>query len=84
MKNIMKTLGLFGAAGIIFATGYFIKLYIDLTQLIFSLGIAGLLILAAFLYVYNWMVNKDELYDEFGHSLDMNRDYIREVEGKIK
>ncbi len=84
MKNIIKALGLFGGGTIIFSTGYFIKLYVDFTQLIFSLGIAGFLILAAFLYVYNWMVSKDEASNDRDHAIDLTRDYVREVEGRIK
>ncbi|KKK46633.1 hypothetical protein LCGC14_3163280 [marine sediment metagenome] len=64
MKNIIKALALFGSLAIGFATAYFIKLYVHFTQIILSLGIAGFLILAAFLYIYNWMMNKDdELYN---------------------
>ncbi len=84
MKNIIKALGFFGGGTIIFATGYFLNLYTNFTQLIFSLGIAGLLILAAFLYVYNWMVNKDDEGKGRDHAIDMTRDYVREVEGKLK
>lgn len=84
MKNIIKALGIFGAIGIIFATGYFVKLYVDFTQLILSLGIAGLLILAAFVYIYNWMKIKDEQSEDRDHAIDMTRDYVRDVEGKLK
>ncbi len=84
MKNIIKALGLFGGITIFFASSYFIILYRDLTQLIISLEIAGYLILAAFLYVYNWMVNKDESSSDRDHAIDMTRDYVREVEGKIR
>ena len=95
MKNIIKALGGFGVTAIIFATGYFILLYKDLTQLIIALGIVGLVILAALVYIYNWMKNKDESDKEnkekhkkdFGgleQSINLVRDYVREVEKKIK
>ncbi len=84
MRNIIKILGSFGALTILFAIGYFLLLYTNLTQLIISLGIAGLLILAAFLYIYNWIQNKDVESDERDHAIDMTRDYIREVEENKK
>lgn len=84
MKNIIKALGFIGSAAIIFAVGYFIKLYIDLTQLILALGIASFLIFAAFIYIYNWMINKDGESKDRDHAIDMTRDYVRDVEGKIK
>ena len=84
MKNIIKALGIFGTLAIIFATGYFIKLYVDFTQLILSLGIAGVLILAAFLYIYNWMKNKDEELYESNKAIDLTRNYMRELEKKLK
>ena len=84
MKNIIKALGYFGGFTITFATAYFIQIYTTFTQLIISLGIAGILILAVLLYIYNWMKNKDEELEEINESIDRTRDYIREVEGKIK
>ncbi len=84
MKNIIKALGYFGGFAILFATAYFIQIYTTFTQLIISLGITGFLILAAFLYIYNWMKNKDEELGEMNESIDRTRDYIREVEEKLK
>ncbi len=84
MKNIIKALGIFGAMAIIYSTGYFIKLYTDFTQLLLSLGIAGILILLALVYIYNWMKVKDEELKEMNKSVDLTRDYIREVEKKLK
>ncbi len=84
MKTIIRALGMFGAIAIIYATGYFIKLYTDFTQLLFSLGVAGLLILAALVYIYNWMKTKDENLKGMNKAIDLTRDYIREVEKKIK
>jgi len=91
MKNIIKALGSFGTLAIVYATAYFIKLYVNLTQLILSLGIAGLLILVAFLYIYNWIKNSDESYvlekekrdqeiQELGKSIDLTRDYVKDLE----
>ncbi len=83
MKTIIKALGMSGAGTIVFATAYFIQLYINLTQLIVSLGIAGLLILASFLYIYNWMMNKDKELEDMDKTIDLTRDYMVEhVEGK--
>lgn len=84
MKNIIKALGIMGTGVIIFATGYFVELYVDFTQLIISLGIAGFLILAAFLYIYNWMKNKDEESSDRDKAIDMTRDYMREIEKELK
>ncbi len=84
MKNIIKALGGFGAASIIFATSYFLILYQDFTQLILALGIAGIIILAALIYVYNWMKNTDDNMDENKEVTDRLNMYIREVEKKIK
>lgn len=84
MKNIIKALGIFGAIGIVYATGYFIKLYTDFTQLVLSLGIAGLLIVVAFVYIYNWMKVKDEELKGMNKAIDLTRDYMRELEKKLK
>ncbi len=84
MKNIIKALGGFGAAAIVFATSYFYLLYEEFSQLIIALGIVGIIILGALVYVYNWMVKKDESDKGMGKSIDMTRDYIREVEKKKK
>ena len=80
MINIIKAIGLLGAIAIIYASGYFIKLYVNFTQLILSLGIAGLLILAAFLYIYNWMKDTDEELEEVNKAIDLTRDYVKDLE----
>lgn len=80
MKNIIKAIGLLGSLSIIFAIGYFIKLYIDFTQLIVSLGIAGLLILISFLYIYNWMKEKEEELKELNEAIDRVNMYVKDVE----
>ena len=82
MKNIIKALGWLGTFAIFFAVGYFIQLYTTFTQLILSLGIAGLLILLALIYIYNWMKDKDEELKELNEAIDRVNMYIREVEGK--
>lgn len=84
MRNIIKILGNVGAFAILFATGYFFILYDDFQQLILSLGLAGLIILAGFLYVYNWIKDTDEDLKGMNEAIDMTRNYIREVEEKIK
>lgn len=84
MKNIIKASGGIGAIAIVYATAYFIKLYVNFTQLILSLGIAGLLILAGFLYIYNWMKEREEDLKKLNKSIDLTRDYMREMEGKLK
>ena len=84
MKTIIKALAISGAIAITFATGYFFLLYEDLQRLIISLGIAGYIILSYIIYTYNWMKMKDEADKETEKSVDMLRDYVREVEKKIK
>lgn len=84
MKNIIKALGILGGVAIMFATSYFSKIYVDLTQLIVSLGIVGIMILAGFLYIYNWIQNKDEEGNDRDEAMDRLNMYIREVEEKIK
>ena len=84
MRNLIKVLGNVGVLAIIFATGYFYILYDDFQQLIISLGFAGTIIIAGFLYVYNWIKDTDEELKEINESVDRTRDYIREVEGKLK
>ena len=80
MKNIIKALGWLGTFAIFFAIGYFIQLYTTFTQLILSLGIAGLLILAAFLYIYNWMKDKDEENIELNEAIDKVNMYVKDLE----
>lgn len=84
MKRIIKALGGFGLISILFATGYFILLYKDFTQLIVSLGIVGIIILAALIYIYQWMKTKDEEFKEMNKAIDLTRDYVRDVEEKMK
>ncbi len=84
MKTITKALLVIGSLTILFAVGYFIKLYTDFTQLIVSLGIAGLLILAVLVYIYNWMKDKEEELEELDKAIDLTRDYMRELEKKLK
>jgi len=84
MKRIIKALGGFGLTAMIFAIGYFILLYDDFTQLIVALGIVGLIILGALVYVYDWMNMKDEKDKETIEVTDRLKMYIREVEKKIE
>ncbi len=95
MKNIIKALGGLGTIAIVYSTGYFIKLYGDFTQLVFSLGIAGLLILWGLVYIYNWITNHDESNEEekaeikqelkeMNKAIDFTRDWVRDLEEKIK
>ncbi len=95
MKNIIKALAGLGTISIVYAMGYFIRLYDNFTQLIFSLGIAGLLILLAFIYIYNWITNNDKFGEEekakikqelkeMNKAIDFTRDWVRELEEKIK
>ena len=84
MKTIIKALGVFGSIAIVFATGYFFLLYEDIQRLIITLWIAGFIILAYIIYTYDWMKMKDEADKETEKSVDMLRDYVREVEKKIK
>ena len=83
MRNITKALGIFGLLAVVSTTSYFIVLYEHLTKLILAYGIAGIIIFCGFLYVYEWMKNKDEDLSELGKSIDMTRDYMRDLEGKI-
>ncbi len=80
MKNIIKVLGIFGTLAIVYASGYFIKLYINFTQLILSLGIAGILILVAFLYIYNWMLIKSGGDSDRDQAIDLTRGYVKDLE----
>ncbi len=80
MKTIIRALRSIGIIAIVFSTGYFVVLYTDFTQLILSLGIAGFLILAALIYIYNWMQKKDEELEEMNKSIDLTRDYMRDLE----
>lgn len=82
MRNIIKVLGNVGVLAILFATGYFYILYDDFQQLIFSLGLAGLIILAVFLYLYNWIKDTDEELKEIHEAIDRVNMYVREVEEK--
>jgi|TARA_Y100000296_G_scaffold45780_1_gene52471 hypothetical protein len=84
MRNIIKAIIGFGIIAIIFSTKYFILLYDNFTQLIISLGVAGLLVFTALIYIYNWMKDKDKEFEEMNKAIDMTRDYVREVEKKIK
>ena len=94
MKNIIKAPGILGTTTILFATGYFLQLYTTFTQLIISLGIAGLLILAELLYIYNWIIDKDmeseieeqerkKKIEEIEKLINENRDYIINVEDRL-
>ena len=84
MKTIIKTLRSIGIIAIIFSTGYFVVLYEHFTQLILSLGIAGLLILAALIYIYNWMQKKDEELEEMNKAIDLTRDYVKDLEQRYE
>ncbi len=84
MRNIIKAIGTFGSLAIIFAIGYFIQLYTNFTQLLVSMGIAGGLILAAFVYIYNWMNEKEEELEEINRAIDMTRDFTRELDERMK
>ncbi len=95
MRNIIKSLGYTGALMVMFATAYFIELYSDFTQLILTLGIAGLIVLSAFLYIYNWIqkhekeskdyeITHDERLDGIDTAIDLTRDWVRDLEGKKK
>lgn len=84
MKRIILALYLVGKIAIIFATGYFIQLYTTFTQLILSLGIAGFGILAGFLYIYNWIQNKDEEGKDRDEAMDHMNMYMREIDEKIE
>ena len=84
MKTIIKALAISGALANTFATGYFFLLYGDIQRLILSLGIAGFIILTYIIYTYDWMKMKDEKDKETNKAIDMTRDYVREVEKKIK
>lgn len=92
MKNIIKALGFMGSIAITYATGYFIVIYDShFLQLILALGLAGLLILVAFLYIYNWIKFSDEDYkikkeerdkqiEELNKSIDLTNDYVKDLE----
>ena len=84
MKKRITIIGILGTCLFLFSGGYFIKLYINLTQLIVSMTFGGFLIFLCLLYLYWWMDKKDQELKEMNKAIDMTRDYIREVEKKIK
>lgn len=84
MKTITKALAITGIGTLVFAIGYFIQLYVNFTQLLFSLGISGFIILIAFLFIYEWMQKKDEEIKELNKAIDLTRDYVKDLEQRYE
>ncbi len=84
MKTITMALAMISSITIGITMAYFFELYKDFTQLILVLTISGFIILTGFLFIYEWMQKKDEELKEMNKSVDLTRDYIREVEKKLK
>ncbi len=83
MKTIIKALGTISTLTIIITMLYFLGLYGNFTQLILVLTIAGAIINISFLFLYDWMMNKDKELEDMDKTIDLTRDYMVEhVEGK--
>ena len=80
MKTITKALAWISSFTIGITTFYFLELYKDFTQLILVLTISGFIILIGFLFIYEWMQKKDEEVKELNKSIDLTRDYMRDLE----
>ncbi len=84
MKKITSALGVVSIIAIGITMTYFLEIYKDFTQLILVLTISGLIILVGFFFIYEWMQKKDEELKEINKSIDLTREWVREVEKKIK
>ncbi len=80
MKTITKALGTISVLTIVITMLYFLELYRDLTQLILVLTISGSIINIGFLFIYEWMQKKDEEIQELNKSIDLTRDFVRDLE----
>ncbi len=84
MKNTTKAIGFFGLMTIISVTSYFIMLYESFTQMILTQGIAAMFVFLGFLYIYVWMQDKESELKAMNKAIDLTRDYMREVEERLK
>ena len=81
MRTITNTLGFIGFIIISFAVAYFIVIYDShFLQLILALGLGAILIFLSFLYLYEWMKEKDEELEDLEKSIDLTRDYVKDLE----
>lgn len=84
MKNIILAMFGMGTITILLIFGYLFIIYSSLTQLILLLFIGSMITFWTLVYIYNWMKNKDEDSEERNKAIDLTRDYVREVEGKVE
>lgn len=80
MRTITKVLAILGLFSMVITTAYFINLYEFLTQLILVLFISALSIGTIFLFMYEWMQNKNEELEGLDKAIDMTREYVKDLE----